>query len=120
MGWVAQDHGLVQGLAGAENVGSGFELRGLVAGVEASARAQEALAEVGLDLLGSRTVETLSSGQRQRVAVAQGSRRSAGAPPRRRADGATRPGQRHRGRTFSSSLPASSAPRSSAPPVIRC
>ena len=70
IGWVAQDHGLVPFLSASENVELGLELRG-VTGAEAFARAQEALAEVGLDLLGSRTVETLSSGQRQRVAVAR-------------------------------------------------
>jgi ABC-type lipoprotein export system ATPase subunit len=70
VGWVAQDHGLVPFLSAVENVELGLELRGLDR-AEASTRALEALAEVGLDDLGSRRVDTLSTGQRQRLAVAR-------------------------------------------------
>jgi putative ABC transport system ATP-binding protein len=67
---VSQEAGLVPFLTAAENVELGLALRRIEAD-EARARAAEALAAVGLAAEASRRVEDLSSGQRERVAVAR-------------------------------------------------
>lgn len=67
---VSQETGLVPFLTAAENVQLGLALRGL-GGVEASARAAESLAAVGLAGATGRRVVDLSAGQRERVAVAR-------------------------------------------------
>lgn len=67
---VSQDTGLVPFLTAAENVELGLALRGLEL-EEARARAAEALAAVGLAGMAGRRVADLSSGQRERVAVAR-------------------------------------------------
>ncbi len=67
---VSQETGLVPFLTAAENVELGLALRRIEAD-EARARAAEALAAVGLAAEASRRVEDLSSGQRERVAVAR-------------------------------------------------
>jgi ABC-type lipoprotein export system ATPase subunit len=67
---VTQEAGLVPFLTAAENVELGLALRGVDAD-ESRARAAEALAAVGLAAEASRRVEDLSSGQRERVAVAR-------------------------------------------------
>jgi ABC-type lipoprotein export system ATPase subunit len=67
---VSQETGLVPFLTAAENVALGLALRG-VDTQEASARAAESLAEVGLAGVGERRVADLSAGQRERVAVAR-------------------------------------------------
>jgi energy-coupling factor transport system ATP-binding protein len=67
---VSQEAGLVPFLTAAENVELGLALRRVDA-AEATARAAEALAAVGLAAEASRRVEDLSSGQRERVAVAR-------------------------------------------------
>jgi ABC-type lipoprotein export system ATPase subunit len=70
IGLVSQEGGLVPFLTAAENVELGLSLRGLGA-EEARARASEALASVGLAAVAGRRVSDLSSGQRERVAVAR-------------------------------------------------
>ena len=65
---VSQEAGLVPFLTAAENVELGLALRRIDA---EEARAAEALAAVGLAAEASRRVEDLSSGQRERVAVAR-------------------------------------------------
>jgi putative ABC transport system ATP-binding protein len=70
VGLVSQETGLVPFLTAAENIELGLSLRGLDAD-EAAARAAEALAAVGLAGAVGRRVEDLSSGQRERVAVAR-------------------------------------------------
>ena len=67
---VSQETGLVPFLTAAENVQLGLTLRGL-GGEEASARAAESLAAVGLAGATGRRVADLSAGQRERVAVAR-------------------------------------------------
>jgi ABC-type lipoprotein export system ATPase subunit len=67
---VSQEGGLVPFLTAAENVELGLSLRG-VQPDEARARAAEALAAVGLAGATGRRVSDLSSGQRERVAVAR-------------------------------------------------
>jgi ABC-type lipoprotein export system ATPase subunit len=67
---VSQEGGLVPFLTAAENVELGLSLRG-VEPEEARARATEALAGVGLAGAAGRRVSDLSSGQRERVAVAR-------------------------------------------------
>ena len=67
---VSQEAGLVPFLTAAENVELSLALRRIDAD-EARARATEALASVGLAAETSRRVEDLSSGQRERVAVAR-------------------------------------------------
>jgi putative ABC transport system ATP-binding protein len=67
---VSQDGGLVPFLTAAENVELGLSLRGLDP-EQATARAGEALAAVGLAGVTGRRVSDLSSGQRERVAVAR-------------------------------------------------
>jgi putative ABC transport system ATP-binding protein len=67
---VSQEAGLVPFLSATENVELGLSLRRIDA-AEATARAAEALAAVGLAAEASRRVEDLSSGQRERVAVAR-------------------------------------------------
>ncbi len=67
---VSQEGGLVPFLTASENVELGLSLRGLDA-EEARARAAEALADVGLAGAAGRRVSDLSSGQRERVAVAR-------------------------------------------------
>jgi ABC-type lipoprotein export system ATPase subunit len=67
---VSQEAGLVPFLTAAENVELALSLRRVDA-EEARARAAEALAAVGLAAETSRRVEDLSSGQRERVAVAR-------------------------------------------------
>ena len=70
VGLVSQETGLVPFLTAAENVELGLSLHGLDAD-EAQARASEALASVGLVGAAGRRVSDLSSGQRERVAVAR-------------------------------------------------
>ena len=67
---VSQETGLVPFLTAAENIELGLSLRG-VEPEEARARAVEALAAVDLPGAAGRRVEDLSSGQRERVAVAR-------------------------------------------------
>ena len=67
---VSQQAGLVSFLTAAENVELGLSLRGVEA-EEARARAAESLAVVGLAGVAARRVADLSSGQRERVAVAR-------------------------------------------------
>jgi energy-coupling factor transport system ATP-binding protein len=67
---ISQEGGLVPFLTAAENVELGLSLRG-VEPEEARARATEALAGVGLAGATGRRVSDLSSGQRERVAVAR-------------------------------------------------
>ncbi|HXV56519.1 MAG TPA: ATP-binding cassette domain-containing protein [Gaiellaceae bacterium] len=67
---VSQDTGLVPFLTAAENVELGLSLRGVEA-EEAAGRAAESLAAVGLAGAAGRRVADLSSGQRERVAVAR-------------------------------------------------
>ena len=67
---VSQDGGLVPFLTASENVELGLSLRGLEP-EEAAARAGESLAAVGLAGMTGRRVSDLSSGQRERVAVAR-------------------------------------------------
>jgi ABC-type lipoprotein export system ATPase subunit len=70
VGLVSQEAGLVPFLTAAENVELGLSLRGAVA-EDARARASESLAAVGLAEAAGRRVSDLSSGQRERVAVAR-------------------------------------------------
>ena len=115
---VSQETGLVPFLTAAENVELGLSLRG-VEPEEARARAAEALAAVGLAGAAGRRVSDLSSGQRERVAVAR-----AVAAARRSCSPTSRPRASTR-RTRSPSPGCSSAsrarpaPRSSAPPTTR-
>jgi energy-coupling factor transport system ATP-binding protein len=67
---VSQEAELVPFLTAAENIELGLALRRIGA-EEARARSAEALAAVGLAAEASRRVEDLSSGQRERVAVAR-------------------------------------------------
>jgi ABC-type lipoprotein export system ATPase subunit len=67
---ISQDAGLVPFLTAAENIELALSLRGLDA-EEASGRAVESLAAVGLAGAAGRRVSDLSSGQRERVAVAR-------------------------------------------------
>jgi ABC-type lipoprotein export system ATPase subunit len=67
---VSQEGGLVPFLTAAENIELGLSLRG-VDPDDARARATEALAAVGLAGVTGRRVSDLSSGQRERVAVAR-------------------------------------------------
>ena len=67
---VSQEAGLVPFLTAAENVELGLSLRG-VETEEAQARAAESLAAVDLAGVAGRRVSDLSSGQRERVAVAR-------------------------------------------------
>jgi ABC-type lipoprotein export system ATPase subunit len=67
---VSQEGGLVPFLTASENVELGLSLRGAEP-EEAQARAAEALAAVGLAGAAGRRVSDLSSGQRERVAVAR-------------------------------------------------
>jgi ABC-type lipoprotein export system ATPase subunit len=67
---ISQEGGLVPFLTAAENVELGLSLRG-VEPEEARARATESLAGVGLAGMTGRRVSDLSSGQRERVAVAR-------------------------------------------------
>jgi ABC-type lipoprotein export system ATPase subunit len=67
---VSQENGLVPFLTAAENVELGLSLRDHEP-EEASTRAGEALAAVGLAGAASRRVSDLSAGQRERVAVAR-------------------------------------------------
>jgi ABC-type lipoprotein export system ATPase subunit len=67
---VSQDTGLVPFLTAAENIELALSLRGLGA-EEAGERAVESLAAVGLARAAGRRVSDLSSGQRERVAVAR-------------------------------------------------
>jgi putative ABC transport system ATP-binding protein len=69
-GLVLQGYGLVSLLSAAENVELVLQAR-RTAREEVRARAQEALAAVGLDGAGDHLVEQLSGGQQQRVAVAR-------------------------------------------------
>jgi ABC-type lipoprotein export system ATPase subunit len=70
VGFVSQETGLVPFLTAAENVELGLALRGL-GEEEGQARTSEALASVGLAGVAGRRVSDLSSGQRERVAVAR-------------------------------------------------
>jgi ABC-type lipoprotein export system ATPase subunit len=70
VGLVSQEAGLVSFLTAAENVELGLSLRG-VAAEDARARASQSLAAVGLAETAGRRVSDLSSGQRERVAVAR-------------------------------------------------
>ena len=70
VGLVSQEAGLVPFLTAAENVELGLGLRG-VGAEEARASASESLAAVGLAEAAGRRVSDLSSGQRERVAVAR-------------------------------------------------
>jgi ABC-type lipoprotein export system ATPase subunit len=67
---VGQEPGLVSTLTAQENVELGLALRGVAPG-EAAARADEALAAVGLAARAEGRVAVLSAGERERVAVAR-------------------------------------------------
>ena len=69
-GFVLQSYGLVATLTAAENVAVALRGRGAAA-TEATDRALEALARVGVDELADRLISELSGGQLQRVAVAR-------------------------------------------------
>ena len=69
-GFVLQSYGLVTTLTASENVAIALRGRG-VAAVEATEKASEALARVGVDELADRLISELSGGQLQRVAVAR-------------------------------------------------
>ena len=70
VGFVGQEAGLIPFLTAAENIELALSLRGVEAD-EARARAAEALAAVDLAGAAGRRVSDLSSGQRERVAVAR-------------------------------------------------
>jgi putative ABC transport system ATP-binding protein len=67
---VGQEPGLVPFLTARENVELGLTLRG-VASVETETRSRDALAAVGLAARAEARVDHLSSGERERVAVAR-------------------------------------------------
>ena len=69
-GLVLQGYGLVSVLTAAENVEIALQGRGLDRS-EIRDRAEDALAEVGLDEVADHLVEQLSGGQQQRVAIAR-------------------------------------------------
>ena len=69
-GFVLQSYGLVPTLTASENVAIALRGRG-VAPVEATEKAGEALARVGVEELADRLISELSGGQLQRVAVAR-------------------------------------------------
>ena len=69
-GLVLQGYGLVSVLTAAENVEIALQGRGLDR-AEIRDRAEDALAEVGLDEVADHLVEQLSGGQQQRVAIAR-------------------------------------------------
>lgn len=70
LGFVFQDFQLIDAQTASDNVALGLLYRRQ--GVrEASARAREALAAVGLDGRGGQPVRTMSGGERQRVAIAR-------------------------------------------------
>jgi putative ABC transport system ATP-binding protein len=69
VGFVAQDPELVSFLGARENLELALELRGVDG--DRSERAQEALAALGVGELADQRVSRLSSGERQRVAVAR-------------------------------------------------
>lgn len=69
-GFVLQSYGLVTTLTASENVAIALRGRG-VAAVEATEKASEALARVGVDELADRLISELSGGQLQRVAAAR-------------------------------------------------
>ena len=69
-GFVLQSYGLVTTLTASENVAIALRGRG-VAAVEATEKASEALARVGVGELADRLISELSGGQLQRVAVAR-------------------------------------------------
>lgn len=68
---IPQGSALAEVLTARDNVAVPLVAAG-VTGEEAAARAEEALASVGLDERGGHLAEELSGGQRQRVAVARG------------------------------------------------
>jgi putative ABC transport system ATP-binding protein len=70
MGIVFQSFGLVASLSAGENVALPLALESMAAG-ERRAKANEALASVGLEQLYDARVDELSGGQRQRVGVAR-------------------------------------------------
>jgi putative ABC transport system ATP-binding protein len=70
IGYVFQDYNLIPALTAAENVALPLELDGVRAG-RARKLAEAALAEVGLEGLGSRFPDEMSGGQRQRTAIAR-------------------------------------------------
>ena len=70
LGMVFQDYALWPHLSVAANVAFPLEMRG-IARPEREARAQAALARVGLGALGARRPAELSGGQQQRVAIAR-------------------------------------------------
>lgn len=68
--FVGQEPGLTPFLSAQENVELGLALRG-VAGEESAIRAREALESVGLSERATQRVSRLSSGERERVAIAR-------------------------------------------------
>jgi ABC-type Fe3+/spermidine/putrescine transport system ATPase subunit len=69
-GMVFQHYALFPHMSVEENVAFGLEARGVARG-ERVERARRALASVGLDGAGKRTVQSLSGGEQQRVAMAR-------------------------------------------------
>ncbi len=70
IGYVFQDYNLIPALTAAENVALPLELDGARSGT-ARKLAGAALAEVGLEGLGTRFPDEMSGGQRQRTAIAR-------------------------------------------------
>jgi ABC-type lipoprotein export system ATPase subunit len=70
LGLVRQEPGLVPFLSALENVEASLALRG-IRGAQATGRAGETLAAVGLSELAGQRVDRLSTGERQRVAIAR-------------------------------------------------
>lgn len=70
VGLVFQDPLLFDHLSVVDNVAYGLRRQGMARG-DARARAEELLTWIGLEGLGSRSVDTLSGGQAQRVALAR-------------------------------------------------
>jgi putative ABC transport system ATP-binding protein len=95
IGFIFQSFNLIGDLSVYENVELPLTYRGMPSS-ERRKRVQAALEKVGMAHRTKHFPSQLSGGQQQRVAVAQRCRRAAD-PPRRRADGKSRLGQRRGG-----------------------